>query len=369
MSENFNFEFCIIPNPFSRGNRNIVFITRAGIGYLDITVTSSSEYKDIKEILEQFGYTETIPLHFESSTTTDSSIGDVKEVLEDCGLVYSRELEVNLIKDLNSLKNDIPLFNYGQIDFEDSNLPISINTKNKLIESKKELFKFKYPEPKIGEKVTLYFYLFLEFGFNNLGKPIIQLNGDFKDSEDSDGRNYIRIVKSDFERFEDMLNPNSIMLRSCKTQADLFKEIGILYSGYFKYQQKIEKGDAIITQEKKYPYKFAEIKKFLNPNQSIIAETNRMSYDKLISLSKKIKTESIVEEHQYLSTNEIQVEAEELEKFLSNKIIFLSEKDEFEEAALLKKEVDFIQSKVKKVKSMKKTGITTGEYFKLFSIS
>lgn len=359
MSENLTFDFCIIPNPFSREKRNIIFVTKNGCGFLDTLITESSEYIDVKEIIEQFGYKETIPLHFESSS--EDSLSEVKNFLEDCGLKYSRELEINLIRDLNILKDDIR----NSIN----NSPIPTNTKNKLIESKKELFKFKYPEPKIGGKVTLYFYLFLEFGFNNNGKPIIQLNGDFKDSQDSDGRNYIRIVKSDFERFEDNLNPNSIMLKSCKNQSDLFKEIGILYSGYFKYQQRIEKGDALILQEKKYPYKFTEIKKFLIPNQCINAETNRMSYDKLITLSKKIKNESVVEGHQYISSNEIQLEAEELEKFLSNKINSLSEKEEFEEAAMLKKEVDFIHDKIEKVKSLNKNGMTTEEYFKFFSVS
>ena len=43
--------------------------------------------------------------------------------------------------------------------------------------------------------------------------------------------------------------------------------------------------------------------------------------------------------------------------------------EEFEEAAMLKREVDNIHSKVEKVKSMKKPGITTGEYFKIFSVS
>ena len=102
MSKELSFNFCIIPNPFARGGRNMIFISKSGEKFLDKNIANSKEYQDVKEILEQFGYTETGHLQFESSNNPDSddSMADMRLFLEDCGLVYSRELEVTVIKDL-----------------------------------------------------------------------------------------------------------------------------------------------------------------------------------------------------------------------------------------------------------------------------
>jgi len=379
MNKDVDLDFCIIPNPFASGGRNMIFITKNGSNTLNRSVVKNKSYKDIKEILEKFGYTETSSLQFESSNnSTVSTIMEMRDNLENLGLNYSRELEVSVVKDLNNLKAETDKiahnnleFIYGEGDFdkEISDAPIGESTKNELIASKSELFKFKYKEPELREKVTLYFYLFLEFGFNQTGSPIIQFGGDFKDSEDYDDRNYIKIVESEFERVKDPNSPNSIVFTSCKNQGDLLKEVGILYSGFFKYQKRLEKGDSMILKETKFPYKLAEVKKHLKPDQSIVFETNRMGYDRLIKLSEKIKTESVYEGNKFIATGDIEYEAEELSKFLSKKMDSLSNNEEFEEAMMVKKDVEFIKTKIEFIKSLDKPEITTEEYFKLFSIS
>jgi hypothetical protein len=279
----------------------------------------------------------------------------MKSYLEEFGLSYSRELEVSIVSDLNNLKTEVDKvahnnleFIYGEGDFnlETEDSLVGEKPKNKLIASKSELFKFKYKEPDFKEKVSLYFYLFLEFGFNQSGNPIIQFGGDFKDNENYDDRNYIKIVKSDFLRVKDKKSPNSIIL-----------------------QKRLEKGESMILKETKFPYKLAEVRKHLKPDQSIVVETNRMGYDKLINLSKKIKTESVHEGNKFIATGDIEYEAEELSKFLANKMVTLSENEEFEEALKLKKDVEFIKGKVEFIKKLDRPEITTEEYFKLFSIS
>lgn len=363
MSKEFSFSFCIIPNPFASGGRNMIFISKSGENFLDKDIVESNQYRDVKEILEQFGYTETNLLQFESSNNIpadDMTTMDMRLFLEDCGLTYSRELEVNVIKELSNLKTDM------DEDYEES--PIEADTKNKLIESKSELFEFKFKEPEYEDKISLYFYLFLEFGFSQYGKPIIQFGGDFKDSDDYDDRNYIKIVKSDFERVKDPKKPNSIILSSCKKQKDFLKEAGMLYSGFFKYQRREERGESMILKEEKHPYKLADVRTYLNPEQSIVVETNRMGYDRLINLSKKIKTESVVELGRFISTDEIKVKAEDLKSHLTKKMNTLSDEEEFEAALNMKKDVDFIDDKIELIEDMDKLEITTGEYFKLFYI-
>jgi len=366
MSEELNFNFCIIPNPFANGGRNMIFISKSGESSLDKEIVETKAYKDVKEILEQFGYTETGELQFESSNNAPSdevTISDMRLFLEDCGLDYSRELEVSVVKDLSNLKSE---FKESLNKIE--GLSIEKETQNKLIESKKELFDFKFKEPELKEKISLYFYLFLEFGFTIQGKPVIHFGGDFKDSDDHDDRNYIKIVKSDFERVKDPRKPNSIILSSCKTQKDFLKEAGMLYSGFFKYQKKEEKGNSMILKEEKHPYKLADVRMYLNPEQSIVVETNRMGYDGLINLSKKIKAESIIESNKRISVDEIIVKAEDLKNHLTKKMEILSDEEEFEAALNMRKDVEFIEDKIDLIDHMDKIEITAGEYFKLFYI-
>lgn len=376
MNKDLGFNFCIIPNPFSNGKRNMIFIAKSGDKFLNKNIIESQEYQDIKEILEKFGYTETGYLQFESSNNPNpkSNLKEIKKFLEKCGLSYSRELEVVVVKDLTNLRKDNENHTIQNMElvysntFTADNSPIEESTKNKLIESKSELFNFKHKEPEISEKIKLYFYLFLEFGFNHYGKPIVQFGGDFSDSGDHDDRNYIKVVESDFIRIYDPKKPNAIVLSSCKKQEDFLKEIGILYSGHFKYQKNIETSDSMIVQERKYPYRLAEIKNFLDPTQAIIVITNRMGYDRLIGLSNKVKIDKRLELKQYIPLGEIEFEAEKLSQFLTKKMKSLSENEEFEEAARTKKDIDFIDSQLKYVKNLNKKEITTEEYFKLFSI-
>ena len=365
MSKELSYDFCIIPDPFSSGDRTMIFVAKTGDNFLNRNIVDNRGYMDIKEILEKFGYTETFHLQFESLSNPEFTIEEMKLFLEDCGLNYSRELEVNIIRDLTSLKNNT----INNPHTPSRELIINKNTTNKLIESKGGLFRFKYKEPETSNKVTLYFYLFLEFGFNQFGRPMIQFGGDFNDSEDHDNRNYIKIVSSDFERVIDPSKPNAIVLKSCKTQSDFIREVGILYSGFFKYQRNVERTDSTIIQENKYPYKLAEVKKFLDPNQSIVVETNRMGYDKLITLSNRIKAEGVVELKQSILTKDIEREAEDLSEFLDKRMQVLSEHDQFEEAAKVKKDVEFIKNKIEYIKSLEREEISVKQYFKLFSIS
>lgn len=368
---NMNFYFCIIPNPFATGNRNIIFITKFGETFLNKSIVNSELYQKTKNLIEGLGYVETNNLQFESSNNSNNSSSIVLEVIkiiEDFGLTYSREFEVNIIKDFNLIKEHSD-FDFDADDMYFDNSLISSETLDKLKKTKSGLSKYKYKSPEVSEKISLYFYLFLNFGFSEYGRPMIHLGGDFYDSEDSDFRNYIKIVKSDFERIDDKDKPNSIILKSCKTQSDLLKEIGMFYSGYFKYQKRFEKNGSMMLQEKKFTYKLSEVTRFLNPEQSIVIETNRLGFDNLINLSKNLKYESIKESKKHITIKEINHEAEELSYFLTKKMEALSDSDEFEDAAKIKKNIDSIKKKSDMIKKMNKDEITMEEYFKLFSLN
>jgi excinuclease UvrABC nuclease subunit len=93
-----------------------------------------------------------------------------------------------------------------------------------------------------------------------------------------------------------------------------------------------------------------------------------MGYDRLIKLSKKIKVESTIELNKFISIEEIENKAEDLRNHLTNKMKMLSEMEDFESAANMKKDVDFIDDKIEFIKELDKPEITTEEYFKVFSM-
>jgi excinuclease UvrABC nuclease subunit len=93
-----------------------------------------------------------------------------------------------------------------------------------------------------------------------------------------------------------------------------------------------------------------------------------MGYDRLIKLSKKIKAESIVEGNIKISTEDIEARAGEIKEYFVKKMSKLSESEDFESAAKMKQDIDFIEDRVGLISEMGKPEITTEEYFKLFYI-
>lgn len=352
MNKDINFKFCIIQNPFSIGGRNIIFLSKSDKKLLNKDVLNSTQYKDVREILKQYGYVETGEFQFESpdnNTSSELPTIDLMIFLEEYGLTYSRELELNIINELDGFKSEL--------------------SKNNSIESIYKSFDNKFSEPNYVEKITLYFYLFLEFGFNDKGKPVIQFNGDFMDSNNYDDRNYIRIIKSDFKRIKDPKKPTSIILSSVKTQFDFIKESGLLYSGYFRYQKNEKKNNSTIIKENKHVYNLLDIKNYINPNQPIIVETNSYSYNKLIDFSNKLKEEKIIEDNTKLSVEYIIKRANKIKNNLQKKMIKASENDDFETSIIIKKNIDLIDEKIDVVKHMLTKEITTEDYFRIFKFN
>lgn len=352
MDKELKFSFCIIKNPFLNGERNIIFVSKPE--GTPSTEAMEQEFGEIRDALNIFGYTETSELKFESPDYLENLVTPVEiiEFLESLGMSYSRELEVDSIKKLSPLKEtEVKLFQkerYEMVKYND-------NQAN-----------FNYSEPDIGDKVSLYFYLFLEFGFTSSMKPIIQLGGDFMDSLNYDDRNYLKIVKSDFIRVFDSSKPNSIILSSCKKQDDFVKESGLLYSGHFIHQKRSEVNGKMTFTEEKNVYKLLEVRGFLVPDQPIVIEVNKVGYEKLIQLSKAIKKEMAIETRKMISVDDIKIRAANLTSSFDSKIKPLLIKEDFESIIKIKQNIDFINRKVKLVEDSGKLEITTKEYFKIF---
>ena len=216
-----NLDFCIIENPLDKSKRPIIFVTRKGRQYLDETVVDEDDYEKAIYIIKNIGYVESDILTFEFSQDPgfpSIAVAEIKKTLENNGMQYSEELE-------KTMKSEFELLNLNGA----KQLLEDLNSDNlRPILTPELLFKLKkdsvYKIPIIGEKLTLYFYLFIECKFSG-NKCYLNLNGDFTSNKNDSLRNYIVPFKCDFIRINNNYNPNKIILKSCLTNASILKKL------------------------------------------------------------------------------------------------------------------------------------------------
>jgi len=322
-------DFCILDNPIDKNKNPIIFITGQNKNYLDINVVNLEDYENVIFLVQKFGYIETDILTFEFSQDPDYPYipkKNIKKILEEKGLKYNYNFEKTLKRDFNK--------------FKDNSIFYSLKTKEN---KKKEPYDYffnslhNYYIPEIGEKITLYFYLFLECNFKK-DKCYLNLNGNFFSNEETDTANYIKVVKSDFIRINNYYNPNKIILKSVKTNRDFLKEIPFIKHGKFKRIKN--------NVEKTYVYYFIEIKKSIADNSRIKIEIeNNSNFDSMIELSKTIKKDYIKESKQLENKKTIIQTIDNCYEIINEKMLNFAKEEKYEDAGILKKDLHFINKK------------------------
>lgn len=354
------FDFCLIHSPYDNEGKSLVFITARGLEYIDETITMDEDYRKVKSILEDFGLIEIEFCSFESVGRIDDESLIVK--LEDRGVKYSKSLELKISKELRDLKNTYSSF----VLDTSNNSPYAFVDPNSKIEL--DLTKVRVPE--IGEKMSLYFYLFLECHFVNEEECILLLNGEFYTNETNHFRNFLNITKSDFVRIESD-TPNTIVLESTKTYKDFANEVDLLHSGKFKlirpYMTEIgQKG----YKTKEYVYNFVEIKKSINPEHHIIIQVSLDGYfNQMIERSKEIKGENLKIRKKMISLDKVKTQIAQIKDKLQAKMIDSAELDQYERASYFKKNINLLDSKLKIISDMQEEDISLAEYMKIFSLN
>jgi len=333
-----NLDFCIIENPLDKNKRPIIFVTRKGRQYLDETIIDEDDYEKAIYIIKNIGYIESDILTFEFSQDPgfpSIEIKDIKKTLENEGMKYSEELE-------KTIKTEFELFNLRGAKqlLQDLNSAQPILTPEILFTQKKGN---SYKIPEIGEKLTLYFYLFIECKFFG-DKCYLNLNGDFISNKSDALRNYITPFKCDFIRINNIYNPNKIILKSCQKNSDILKKLPMDFNGAFNL--KIKEGNKIL--DKLFVYYLMEVKgNFPQENRITIEIDSSINFDKMILMSKGIKKDYGALFHLKHSINTIVPIFEDMIiKALTPRMLAHAEKDEFEKASMIKKDISYIEKKL-----------------------
>ena len=364
-----NLDFCIIENPLDKNKKPIIFVTRKGVQRLDETVVKESDYERAIYAIQNIGYVESDTLTFESSQESghpNIAVDEIKKILEGKGMEYSQQLE-------KSIKNELDMFNLmgakqlikdlGEESGHRKNKK-SLNSKAIISLQKNSVYKI----PEVGEKITLFFYLFIECKF--IGeKCYLNLNGDFTSKENNDLRNYLLPFKCDFIRINNVYNPNRIILKSCLINSDILKNLPIDYSGSFNLKTKVK--DLVI--DKLFVYYLMEVKNnFPLENRITIEIDNSINYDQMISMSKGIKKyyEKLFNGTKYVISH-LPDSLEKMREILTQKMLTFADEDEFEKASKVKEDINYINKMSDKTdKKTKEGGVTTYyQFIKNFHIN
>lgn len=363
MNLKINLDFCFIPSPYNKGMKNLVFLCYAGTNFVDERLCLEDDYEIVKNIMVQYGYQEIDFCIFESSNNTSIAPEDFKHKLVKIGMKYSKPFELNIMSELESFHMDLMShqnLNTGYQTESDIYFPTASPIMSNKIKSK---------IPKVGEKITLHFYLFLQCHWINESDCVFELVGDLYSKENNNNRNFLQITKSDFVRLDSGI-PNTIILQSTKSYGDFINELIFLYKFNFKFVKPIvnQNGD-MIFKTKLFSCDLMEIKKIINPIHRIAVEADLNNhYDNMISVSKKIKKELEIEQKRFVSLDTVRPEILILKQKLKEKMLSLAESDEFEKANMVKNDISFIENKIKFIDNLEEKKITREEYLKTFCL-
>jgi len=349
-------DFCIVSNPLDDGDKHFIFVTEEGIDYLKTEIIETDEYENALMEIQKLGFIECDNLTFQREEDNEMpviGVEEIKKVLVEKGLNYNEELEKKITEEFDALKKH-----------KDSITKRFINNFYHAQKAVGFKGKAKHKVPEIGNKITLYFYLFIECRFLENGDCFVNFNGDFTSKENDANRNFISVVKSDFIRIPD--ENGRVSLRSLKTHKDLFKEIHIYYSGNFKQSSLVKNKkpneDQILT--KTYIYNIMEIKNSIKKENriSIIVDSDH-NFDEMIEISKVRKLEKKTEDKRMIKLkNYITIRNKEILEILDGKMLDYATLEMYEKANNMKRNIQIFKDRVEILRSIDKKSLTMKEF-------
>ena len=337
MKDKINLDFCVLENPINNDNNPIIFVTRQNKSYLDPTIIQEDEYEKAIYAIQELGYIESDILTFEFSQDPDFPIIGSKSIIKELkkrGMKYNEKLELSLIDDFDEIRGN----NTANVL---QSLQDNINNKDLLkeyVKKKKSIFKI----PKVGEKISLYFYLFIECKFKG-DNCFLNLNGDFFSNKETKVRNYIQTIKCDFIRVNNTYNPNKIILKSSLNNEELIKKIKIFKNGSFVKEEGLV--------NKTFAYHIMEIKDSIPKLNRISIEISDLNnYENMILVSRQIKQKQKLSLEGTVKKSVVLRQMDECNEILQNKMITLANSEEYEKAQAVKEDIKKVNRKTNKIK-------------------
>jgi hypothetical protein len=351
-------DFCIIHAASVAGAKPMIFFSHHKVDEMTEEIWQSKDYVHLKKFVEDLGFLEIDYGVFESKTTS-GNFSVLTETFFNAGLNYSKPLEDNVRKSFNMIMADA--FKNHQKPYQ---LPVVINNQPAIAKTKEiSVVDGEFKFPKKGEKITIYFYMFLQIMWTNENDFIADFSGDMNNKHGNGVRNYLGIFKGDFVRtdFDDV---PFLQFESVKTHKDFMEEIDFLYRGLFVFEPRYT-GQPKST----YSYNIMEVKKHIRNNAQLIVQIGKKEFQENILLaSNRIEEEYKGYMKEKFDLNKAKNAAFMLKEKLEKKMKAKSEEEDYEKASVLKNSITFINEKIKKMISLDKEKISRKQYLKLFGI-
>lgn len=376
MNEKINLDYCIMKNPFGFDGEEeySIFFTKKGLANIDNSLKQEDQYSKLIEFLKGKGYLETDDFKFEyidnKLKLKKLNIDQIKDMLEEAGASYNLKFEQTIQEhyeqsmgelDVELLRGAFEIMQHDSdlvriIQDPDEYEEVEESEYKKMDEKKKESIsdkiKRKINTPKVGEKVFISLYLFLQCTYMEEESDFdVDLHASLtlKHKKSQSYRSYIKVINAEFERVES--KDGTVELKSIKNKGDLLKEISFLFDGFFDIVKlKDYTSEQFLLEKNRFFFCMMDVKDRIREEEVLTVELeNDDEYFRMIDISDEIYEELEEQKEHKLTIEDIEEMTEDVVEILENKMLDFSDDEEFLEAARVKKEIAYIDDTVDKL--------------------
>ena len=316
-----NIDFCILDDPFG-GNEKVVFITRAGLSYIDCTIRKEDSFGELIDFLKENNYFETEYLKFEymKEKNEKPTSDKLKKGLEKIGAKYNKIFENRIKEDYENLKN-LPFHSLLNIVL-----------------------------PAVNKSLNLNIFLFFEFLFPDEDRFVVDLAGEFRHggmSKDGRIKDLVKAINLEFERLGD--KGKYYQFQTVKNKGEIIKELSFFYEIYvdiFKYKV-VSKTETLVKKDGLF-YHIMDIKDKINSEEKIFFTVDKKDLSRMFLLSEKIGIEYQEQKEKTIEIEEVYESYINLCMSLETQMLEFADDEEFKKAAKIKGDLTLIKEKSEK---------------------
>jgi len=374
MNEKINLDYCIMKNPFGFDCEDdySIFFTKKGLVDIDDSLKQEDQYSKLVDFLKSKGYLETDDFKFEyidnKLKLKRLNIDQIKNMLEKAGARYNPKFEQTIQESYDQIMGDLdPELLRGAFEImqNDTDLVEILQSPEEYIEEAKmeenkenkkkkitDKIKRKINVPKVGDKIMLSLYLFLQCTYLEDESDFdidLHTSLTLKNKKSQAYRSYIKVINTEFERTEDL--DGVMVLKSVRDKGDFLKEISFLYDGFFDIVKlKDYTNEQLFFEKNRFFFCMMDVKDRIREEERLVLEIeDNDEYFGMIDISDEILEELEEQKDHMLKIEDIEDMTEDVLDILESKMFDFSEDEEFLEAARVKKEIGYIKNVVDKL--------------------